>query len=68
MAGSKEGDKEVLIQWEGMTDSDNTWEDYQKMLQLFPEFHLEEKAKIWAGGIDKDPPFLVYSRKKKNTH
>lgn len=58
-------EKEVLIQWEGLTELEATWEDFSKVNMQFPNFNLEDKVKVWAAGVDKPPLLHVYTRKKK---
>lgn len=41
---------QVLIQWEGMLDSDNSWEDIDYMAQHFPSFILGDKDVCHGGG------------------
>jgi len=64
---SPQGDKEVLIKWEGMLDFEHTWELAEDIKLNFPEFHLEDKVVVQEGGIVRDqfPEGLkVYKRKK----
>lgn len=63
--GSPTMEKEVLIQWLGLAESEATWEDFEKMQQQFPLFHLEDKVKVWEGGIDKPPVTQVHSRRNR---
>ena len=54
---------EVLIQWKGLPEFEATWEDYDKLLHQFLEFHLEDKVQIFGGGsIARPPVCLTYSR------
>lgn len=38
---------EVLIKWKDLPLFEATWENYDYLLQQFPEFHLEDKVKFW---------------------
>ena len=42
---------EVLVQWQDLPCSEATWEDYNKLLAVFPSLHLEDKVKLLAEGI-----------------
>ena len=55
---------DVLIQWDGLPATDATWEAASEIQQQFPNFHLEDKVKVWAVGIDKPPIIFTYSRRK----
>lgn len=61
----RNGELEVLIHWNGLTEAEATWEDYEMMRHQFPAFHLEDKVNVWPAGIDKPQPLLVYSRRKR---
>lgn len=63
--GSSTQEWEVLIQWVGLTEEEATWEDYQKMVEQFPDFHLEDKVKVWGAGGDRAQPLLVYQRRNQ---
>ena len=36
------GEKEVLVQWEGLLPQDATWESWAQLLVDYPELHLED--------------------------
>ncbi|KAL4590795.1 hypothetical protein LXL04_003738 [Taraxacum kok-saghyz] len=36
-------------------EEEATWEDYNKLGEQFPNFHLENKVRVWAADIDKPP-------------
>nr|KAJ0224970.1 hypothetical protein LSAT_V11C100008010 [Lactuca sativa] len=63
--GSETGELEVLIQWQGTSEAEATWEDYERFKLQFLEFDFEDKVKVWAAGIDKPKPFLVYQRRSR---
>lgn len=41
--------KQVLIQWEGSTATDNSWEDVDLIRQYYPSFNLEDKVIVKGG-------------------
>ena len=43
---NKTGGWDVLISWKGLPRHGATWEDYEEMQRLFPEFHLEYKVNL----------------------
>ncbi|KAL4568842.1 hypothetical protein LXL04_024459 [Taraxacum kok-saghyz] len=66
MRSKKDGNEdvlEVLVAWQGLTESEATWEDLEKMKQAFPNHNLENKLKVWAASVDKPPITRVYSRR-----
>ena len=40
------GGWDVLISWKGLPRHEGTWEDYEEMQRLFPDFHLELRGKV----------------------
>lgn len=40
---------QVLIQWQGLPILDATWELYDNVASMFPDFHLEDKVSRWGG-------------------
>lgn len=42
--------EQILVQWEGMMDSENSWEDVEYMRQYFPSIILEDKDVFNGGG------------------
>ncbi|KAL4571347.1 hypothetical protein LXL04_018105 [Taraxacum kok-saghyz] len=62
---STTGEREILIEWEGLSPTEATWEELDIMLKLFPNHHLEDKVKVWMAGIDKPPIIHVYKRRSK---
>ena len=60
--------REVLVLWEGLDESEATWEDATKLFKTFPNRHLEDKVLNWVGGIvtPKAPIILkTYQRRGK---
>jgi hypothetical protein len=58
-------DLEVLIKWKDLPNHEVTWEMYDLVCAQFLGLHLEDKVKVWAGGIDKPPPLpFTYFRKR----
>lgn len=65
---------EVLIKWKGVPAWEATWEDFEAIKARFPEFHLEDKVILWAGGnattqqeLGPGPMLIMYSRNKRRT-
>ncbi|MCI52561.1 RNA-directed DNA polymerase (Reverse transcriptase), partial [Trifolium medium] len=44
---------QVLIQWKGLNAEEATWEDSLVMKSQFPNFCLEDKARVNGGSIDR---------------
>ena len=44
----------VLIQWKGLPMEEATWEDYDEIVERFPDFILEGKDVLEDWGNDKD--------------
>lgn len=63
--GSPTNEREVLVQWQGLSEAEATWEYMELMQQQFPEFDLGDKVKVWDAGIDKPPVLHVYTRRPK---
>ncbi|CAA7053500.1 unnamed protein product [Microthlaspi erraticum] len=64
------GQEEVLIQWKGLPEYDNSWEWKVSMKKRFPYFDLEDKVNFKEGSNvtyeDTRPPILYrYKRKEK---
>ena len=59
------GEVEVLIQWDGLPEFEATWEDFQAVQQQFPEFHLEDKVKVWGRGNVRPQIRFTYTRRKR---
>ncbi|XP_019183647.1 PREDICTED: uncharacterized protein LOC109178468 [Ipomoea nil] len=55
---------EVLVQWEGASPEDSSWESVAHFHELFPSYKLEDKLDLQRGGIDT---FVgrTYQRRKK---
>ncbi|XP_014519802.1 uncharacterized protein LOC106776848 [Vigna radiata var. radiata] len=45
---------QLLIQWEGMDESEATWEDKDAFIAAYPSFNLEDKVVFKEGGIVMD--------------
>ncbi|KAL8118331.1 hypothetical protein AgCh_016023 [Apium graveolens] len=62
-------DHEVLIKWEGLPESESTWEHSSNIIQFFPDFHLEDKVNLLAGGNarndSRQPILLTYKRRQR---
>ena len=54
----------MLIQWQGLPEFEATWEEFQMIQQQFPDFHLEDKVKVWVGGNVRHELRFTYSRRK----
>jgi len=61
------GNVEVLIQWQNLPPSENSWESVAKLQEVFSIYHLEDKVSLLGGGIDKHKPHItkVYTRKQR---
>ena len=46
------GQKEVLIKWQGLPDHESSWEWVQAFKKRFPSFDLEDKVNFVGDGID----------------
>ena len=42
---------QLLVQWEGMTPNEATWEDYDTIVTHYPSFKLEDKVVFKERGI-----------------
>ncbi|WVY97031.1 hypothetical protein V8G54_029182 [Vigna mungo] len=50
---SSTGDLEVLLKWQHLPSIENSWESATTINTEFLAFHLEDKAKLHGGGIDR---------------
>lgn len=59
--------REVLIQWRDQSKEEATWELFENIDQLFPQFHLEDKVGLWGWGdaMPRPPLTFTYSRRAK---
>lgn len=59
---------EVLIKWKELPEIEATWEHFNNITQLFPDFHLEDKVTLLAGGNAENnnrfPILLTYKRRQ----
>ena len=60
-----DGSMEVLVKWQGLPESNNTWEVLENMKQQFPLFILEDKVLPDEGGNDGIGPSFTYIRRKR---
>lgn len=49
----KDGNMEVLVQWEKLPSCENSWELAAHIQEAFPHFPLEDKVVLLGGSIDK---------------
>ena len=61
-----DGSIEVLIKWQNLPATDNTWESLDVMKEQFPTFDLEDKVLFEEEGNDGKGPFITYVRRKKS--
>ncbi|KAH6837260.1 hypothetical protein C2S53_003047 [Perilla frutescens var. hirtella] len=45
-------DHQILVQWQGLPPDAATWESLASFREAFPDFHLEDKVELKAGGVD----------------
>ncbi|WOG95386.1 hypothetical protein DCAR_0414702 [Daucus carota subsp. sativus] len=60
---------EVLIKWQDSPIWEATWEDFSSLALRFPDFHLEDKVSLWAGGNataqhSSGPGLITYARNR----
>ena len=48
--GRGDVDQEVLIKWRDLSEFEATWESSSVIQHQFPNFHLEDKVRLLAGG------------------
>uniref|UniRef100_A0A803P5M9 Uncharacterized protein n=1 Tax=Cannabis sativa TaxID=3483 RepID=A0A803P5M9_CANSA len=65
--GSHKTSPQALIKWQHLPESEATWEDFVVIRDQFPQFHLEDKVRFLAGGIDRPPLTYVYARRNKKS-
>ena len=62
-----DGSVEVLVKWQHLPESDNTWEPLEVMKEQFPTFHLEDKVLPDEGGnVGHKAAGITYVRRKKS--
>jgi hypothetical protein len=47
--------QQVLVQWEGCSPEEASWEDWEHFRTIFPTVHLEDKVVFEGGGNDTSP-------------
>ena len=47
------GKLEVLVQWDQLPACENSWESATQILEVFPQFPLEDKVVLLGGSIDR---------------
>lgn len=62
---NKVGRWDVLVSWKGLPRHEATWEAYDEIQQLFPEFHLKYKVNLEREFNDRPSIILQYSRRRK---
>ncbi|KAL5550229.1 hypothetical protein UlMin_000405 [Ulmus minor] len=66
-AHGQSGEVKVLLQWKSLPEFEATWEDFHLIQQQFPDFHLEDKVKVWADGNVRPQVRFTYTRRKGNS-
>ncbi|KAL0537842.1 hypothetical protein IC582_026831 [Cucumis melo] len=56
---------EVMIRWEGLSNHEATWEQYDDIANKYPNFHLEDKVSLEGRSNVRPPILFQYSRKNK---
>ena len=51
---SQAGEREVLVQWEGLPSEDATWESWSQLLADYPDLYLEDKVSFEGEGDDRN--------------
>ncbi|GKB13004.1 ty3-gypsy retrotransposon protein [Tanacetum coccineum] len=67
-SNSTQGSREALIRWKNLPGYEATWEPINMIREQFPEFHLEDKVILLAGGNDTNPDpkwGKVFQRRRK---
>lgn len=44
--------REVLVEWEGISREEATWEQWEVLQELFPNLNQEDKVSIKGGNIN----------------
>ena len=61
------GELDVLLKCKSLPEYEATWEDFATIRLQFPEFHLEDKVNVWAGGNVRPPIRFTYARRRGNS-
>ncbi|GJT91194.1 ty3-gypsy retrotransposon protein [Tanacetum coccineum] len=67
-SNSTQGSREALIRWKNLPGYEAMWEPINIIREQFPEFHLEDKVILLAGGNDTNPDpkwGKVFQRRRK---
>ncbi|WVZ05140.1 hypothetical protein V8G54_018486 [Vigna mungo] len=56
---------EVLVKWKSLPACENSWEPLHKMMESFPELHLEDKVNFQGVGVDTNEGEGVQGQRRK---
>lgn len=59
------GQLEVLVKWKDLANVEASWENLEALKLQFPHAHLEDKVRLYGGGIGKPPLRFTYMRRNK---
>ncbi|KAM6551284.1 hypothetical protein CsatB_001092 [Cannabis sativa] len=65
--GTRKTNPQALIKWRNLPDFEATCEDFSVTQTQFPHFHLEDKVRLQAGGIDRPPVTYVYACRSRKS-
>uniref|UniRef100_A0A803QDN9 Uncharacterized protein n=1 Tax=Cannabis sativa TaxID=3483 RepID=A0A803QDN9_CANSA len=65
--GTRKTNPQALIKWRNLPDFEATCEDFSVIQTQFPHFHLEDKVRLQAGGIDRPPVTYVYACRSRKS-
>ena len=54
----------ALIKWHNLPAFESSWEDFEVINTQFPSFHLEDRVRVWEGGIVR--PLVKYTYVRRN--
>jgi len=55
---------EVLVKWQGLPETESTWERLSSLVSQFPDFNLVDKVAVLQGSIDRLKIPLAFMKKK----